>query len=103
MPAFPGTSAGARRDRVEQGEDIALAILREGAELLGDVYRPSKDDFLHAPGGVAFAELFEEDWFLPRSVVLVVRSEEIVDGVKDMLHHLPSFNWPSLNYTDEVI
>ena len=91
MPAAPGASAGARRDGVKQGEEISLAILQEGEDLLDDVYLPSKDNFLRAPGGVAFEELLEGDWFLPRSVVLVVGLEEVVDGVKEMSRHLPLF------------
>ena len=103
MPAAPGALAGAGKDGVEQGEETALTILREGEDLLDVVYRPSKNDFLRAPGGVVFAELLEGDWFLPRSVVLVVGSEEVLDGVKEMSLHLPLFRWSSLNYTDEVI
>ena len=66
--------AGARRDGVEQVEKIALAVIREGEYLLDTANRPSKDDFLCAPGGVAFLELLEGDWFFPCSVVLVVGS-----------------------------
>ena len=43
---------------------------------------PYKDDFLRSPGGVAFAEVLEGNWFFPCSVVLVVGSEEAVDGTK---------------------
>ena len=71
--------------------------------MLARVYCPSEDDFLRAPGGVAFAELLDGDWFLLCSVVLVVGSEEVVDSVKEMSRHFPLFCWPSLNYTDEVI
>ena len=80
-----------------------LVIIREGDDLLDGVYCPSEDYFLRAPGGVAFAELLEGDWFFPCSVVLVVGSEEVVDGVKEMSRHLPPFCWSSLNYNDEVI
>ena len=72
MPAALGASDGAMRDGVNQGEGILLAILWEGEDLLDGVYRPSQDNFLRAPGGVAFAELLEGYWFLPCSVVLVV-------------------------------
>ena len=61
----PGASAGAGRDGVEQVKEIALAILREDEDLLYGVYCPSKDNFLRAPGGIAFAEILEGDWFLP--------------------------------------
>ena len=103
MPAVPGASSGAGMDGVEQGEYIALEILWKGRVLLDVVYLPSKDDFLYDPGGVAFAELLERDWLFLRSVVLVVWSEEVVNGVKLMSRHLPPFHWPSLKYTDEVI
>ena len=49
-------------------------IIREGEDLLDSVNRPSKEEFLRDPGGVAFAELLEGDWFFPFSVVLVVGS-----------------------------
>ena len=103
MTAAPGAPTGARRDGVEQVEEITLVILWEGEDLIDGVYFPSKDNFLRAPGGVAFVELLEGDWVLPCSVVLVVGSEEVVNGVEEILRHLPPFCWPSLNYTDEVI
>ena len=78
-------------------------IIREGDDLLDGVYCPSEDYFLRAPGGVAFAELLEGDWFFPCNVVLVVTTEEFVDGAKEVSHHLPSIRWPSLCYTDETI
>ena len=84
MPETSGASDSAGRDGVEQGEEIALDIIREGEDLLGGVYCPSKDNFLCDPDGVAFAEILEEDWFFPRSVVLFVGSEEVVDGMKEM-------------------
>ena len=62
-----------------------------------NVYFPSKDNFLCDPGRVAFDELLEGDWFFPCSVILVVGSEEVVNGVKEMLRHLPPFRWPSLD------
>ena len=71
--------------------------------MLHCVNRPAKDDLLCAPGGVAFAELLEENWFLLCSVVLVTRSEEVVNGEKEVSRHLLSFGWPSLDYTNEVI
>ena len=80
-----------------------IAILWEGKVLLDSVYVPSKDDFLCDTGGVAFAELLERDLFFPCSVLVVVWSEEVVNGVKVMSRHLPPFCWPSLNYTDELI
>ena len=52
-----------------------LAIIRDGEDFLDGVYHPSEEDFLRAPGGVAFAEFLEGDWFLPCSVVLVFGSE----------------------------
>ena len=82
MTATPVTSAGAGRDGVKQGEEIALAIIQEGEDLLDGVNCPSYDNFLHAPGGVAFAELLEGHWIFPCSVFLVVGSEEVVNGVK---------------------
>ena len=103
MTATPVASAGAGRDGVKQGEEIALAIIREGEDLLDSVYHPSEDNFLHDPGGVAFAELLEGDWLFPCRVVLVVGLEEVVDGVTEMSHHLTPFCWSYLNYTDEVI
>ena len=72
-------------------------------DLLDGVNRPCEDDLLCAPGGVAFAELLEGDWFFPCSVVLSVRSEEVVDSAKEVSRHLPYFDWPSLDYNDEVI
>ena len=78
-------------------------IIREGEDLLDGVYHPSKDEFLRAPVGVAFAELLEGDCFFPCSVVPFVGSEEVVDGMKYMACHLSSFCWPSLDYTDEII
>ena len=103
MPATPGVSAGAGSYCVKWGEEIALTIIREGKDLLDSFYRPSEDNFLRAPFGVAFVELLEGYWFFPFHVVLFVGSEEVVDGVKEMLHHFPSFCWPSLNYIDEII
>ena len=102
MSVTPGSLDGAGRDGVDQGEEIFLVIIREGEELLDGVYHPSKEDFLRAPGGFAFADLLEGDWFLPCSFVLVVGSKEVINGVKEMSRHLPPFCWPSLNYTDEV-
>ena len=90
-------------DGVEQGEEVALTLVWDGEDLLAGVNRPSKENFLRDTGGVAFAELLEGDWFFPCSVVLVVGSEKVVNGAKGMLHHLPSFSWPSLYYTDEFI
>ena len=78
-------------------------IIWEGEDFLDGVICPSEDDFLRATGGVAFAELLEGYWFFPCSVVLVIGSEEVVNGAKDMLRHLPLFSWTSLDYTDEVI
>ena len=80
-----------------------LAIIWDGEDLIDGVNRPSKENFLRAPGGVAFAELLEGDWFFPCSVVLAVGSEEIFDGAKLMLRHLPSFCWTSLDFTNEFI
>ena len=65
MPAPPRALAGANRGGVDQGEDIFLAIIREGEDFHDGVNCPSEDDFLRAPGGVAFAEVLEGDWFLP--------------------------------------
>ena len=65
---------------VEQGEDILLLIIWEGEHLLDGVNRPSKDNFMCAPGDIAFAELLEGYWLFPFRVVLVVGSEEVVDG-----------------------
>ena len=59
MPAPLGASADARRDGVKQGEEISFAIFQEGEDLLDGVNRPSEDNFLRAPGGVAFAEILE--------------------------------------------
>ena len=103
MPAPPGASSGIGGYGVEQGDETALAIIREDEELLDGVNQPSEDDFLRAPGGVAFAEILEGDWFLTCNVVLVVRSEEVVDDAKDILRNLLSFCWTSLDYTDKVI
>ena len=80
-----------------------LAIIWDGEDLIDGVNRPSKDNFLRAPGGVAFAELLEGDWLFPCSVVFVVGSEEVINGAKYMLLHLQLFSCPSLDYTDEVI
>ena len=91
MPATPGASAGAGRDGVEQGEEIALEIIQEGDDLLDCVYRPLEEDFMRAPGGVAFAQLLEGDWFFPCSIVLAVGLEEVVNGVKDMSWQMPAF------------
>ena len=99
----PRASAGTGRDGVNQVYDIALAIIREGENLLDGVYRPSEDDFLCAPSGVAFVGILEGDWFFPCSVVLVVGLEEVVNGVKEMSRNLPPLCWSSLDYTKEVI
>ena len=80
-----------------------LAIIWDGEDLIDGVNRPSKENFLRAPGGVAFAELLEGDLFLPCSVVFVVRLEDVVNGAKEVSRHLPSFCWPSLDYTNEII
>ena len=61
------------------------------------------DDFLRAPGGVAFVELLEGYWFFPCSFVLVIGLEEVANDMKEVLRHLPPFDWSSLDYTDEVI
>ena len=82
MPATPGASSGAGRDGFKQGEEIALVVIQEGDELIDDVYRPSEDNCLCAPSGVAFAELLEGNLFFPCHVVLVVDTEEVVGGVK---------------------
>ena len=71
--------------------------------MLDGVNFPSENNLLCAPGGVSFAELLEGDWFLPCSVVLVISLEEVVDAAKEVSRHLPSFDCPSLDYTDEVI
>ena len=94
MPAPPGSSAGAGGDDVEQGEKIALAIIWEGEDFLDSANQPFEYDFLRAPGGVAFVELLEGDWFFPCSVVLVVGLEDVVDGAKEMSSHLLSLSWP---------
>ena len=75
MPASPGTSAGTGGDGFEQGKEVGLTIVWEGEDLLRGVDRAAEDNFLCAPGGVAFAELLEGDWFLPCDAVLVVRAE----------------------------
>ena len=80
-----------------------LAIIWEGEDLLDGVNRPSEDNFLRAPGGVAFAELLEGYWFFPCSFVLVIGLEEVANDMKEVLRHLPPFDWSSLDYTDEVI
>ena len=103
MPAPPGALDGAGGDGVDQGEEVALAIIWEGEDFLDGVNRRAKDDLLHAPGGVAFGELLEGYWFLPCSVVLVIRSEEVVNGAKEVLHHLPYFGLPYLDFNNEVI
>ena len=103
MLATPGALAGAGRDGVEQVEEIALVIIQEGEDLLDDVNRPSEDAFMRDPGGVAFAEILEGDWFLPCSVVLVIGSEQVINVVKEMSRHRPSLCWPFLDYTNEVI
>ena len=90
-------------DGFEQGNEVGLAIVWEGEDLLHCVDFPAEDDLLCAPGGVAFVELLEGDWFLPCDVVLVVRAEEFVDGAKEVSRHLPSLCWPPLCYTDESI
>ena len=82
VPAFLGALAGTGGGGFEQGKEVGLAIVLEGEDLLHCADRPAKDDLLCAPGGVAFVELLEGDWFLPCNVVLVVRAEEAVDGVK---------------------
>ena len=71
--------------------------------MLGGANFPSEDNLLHAPDGVSFAELLERDWSLLCSVILVVRSEEFVDGAKEVSRHMLSFGWTYLDYTDEVI
>ena len=103
MPASLGASSDTGGSGFEQVKEVGLAIVWEGEDLLHCVDCPAKDDLLCAPGGVAFAELLEEDWFLPCNVVLIVRAEEVVDGAKEMSGHLPSLCWPSWFYTDEVI
>ena len=103
MPASLGASAGTGGGFFEQGKEVGLAIVWEGEDLLHCVDCLSKDDLLCAPGGVAFEELLEVDFFLPCNVVLVVRTEEFVDDAKDLSRHLPYLRWPSLCYTDEVI
>ena len=37
---------------------------------------PAKDEFLRAPGGVAFVELLEGDWFLPCSFGIGISTED---------------------------
>ena len=76
MPAYASRNAGTGGGVFEQGKEVGLAIVWEGEDLLHYVDRPAEDDLLHAPGGVAFAELLKGYWFLPCNVVLVVRSEE---------------------------
>ena len=71
--------------------------------MLDGVNRPAEYELLRAPGVVAFVGILEGYWFLPYSVVLVIRTKEVVDGAKEVSRHLPSFGWPSLDYTDEVI
>ena len=88
---------------VDQGEEIVLAIIWEGEDLLDGVNRPSEENFLRAPGGVAFAELLEGYWFFPCSVFLVIGSEEVVNSAKEISRHLMLFRWISLDYTNEVI
>ena len=57
---------------------------------------------MHAPGGFAFAELLERDWFLACSVVWSVLEEELVDGSEEVPRHLFSLTWPSLYYLNEI-
>ena len=78
-------------------------IVWEGEDLLHCVDRPAEDDLLCEPGGVTFAELLEGYWLLPCNVLLVVRTEEFVDGTKEMSRHLPSLCWPLLCYTNKFI
>ena len=65
-------------------------IIWEGEDFFGGVNGPAEDNLLRAPGGVDFLELVEGDWFLVCTVILVVGSEEFIDGAKEMSHHLPS-------------
>ena len=76
---------------------------REGEDLLHGIDCPSEDDIFCGPGGVTFAELFERDGLLPCYVFLVIRSEELVDGVEEMPRNLSSLYWPPLSYTDEIV
>ena len=99
MPASLGASAGTGGDGFEQGNEVSLSIIWEGEDLLHCVDRPAKNDLLFDPGDVAFAELLEGDWFLPLNAVLVFRTEDFVDGSKEVLRHLLSICWPSLCYT----
>ena len=82
MPEPPGALAGAGGYGVDKGEDVALAIFWEVDDLFYGVNCPAKDNLMRAPGGVAFVDLLEGYWFLPYSVVLVIRPEEFVDGAK---------------------
>ena len=103
MTASLGAPSGTGGDDFEQSKEVGLAIVWEGEDLLHCVDCLAEDDLLCAPGGVTSTEILEGDWFLPCIVVLFVRAEEVIDGVKEMLRHLPSLRWPSLCYTDEVI
>ena len=67
------------------------------------VNSPAEDDLLHAPGSVAFANIFEEDWLLLCSVLLNIWPEEFDDAAKKVSRHFPSFVWTSLYFTNEVI
>ena len=67
-----GAPAGTGGDGVKQGEEVALAFFWEGEDLFDGVNLPAKDDLLRAPGGVAFAEIFEGYWLLLCSVVLSI-------------------------------
>ena len=96
-------SDGTRGDGFEQGKEVGLAIVWESDDFLLCVDLPSKDEFLCAPGRVAFAELLEGYWFLLCNIVLVVQAEEVVDGAKEMLYHIQSLRWLYLCYTNEVI
>ena len=103
MPVPPGASDGAGRDGGKQGKEVALAIFWEGEDLFDGVNFAAKDNLLHTPGGVAFAELLDGDYFFLCSVVLGISPEEFVNGAEEVLRHLPSFGWHSLDYTDEFI
>ena len=103
MTASLGASAGTGGGGFEQGNEVGLAIVWKGEDLLHYVDRPAKNDLLFAPGGVDFANLLEGYWFLPFNIILVVRTEELVDGAKEVLRHLPSLCCSSLCYTNEVV
>ena len=103
MPAPPVASAGVGGGGVEQDKKVALVVFWEGDDLFDSVNRPAEDDLLRTPGGVAFAELFEQDWLLSCSVVLSFLAEEFVDGAEKVSRHLISFVQTSLYYTNEFI